>query len=169
VVEYVSFISFISLGFFFFVSLLFCLPDTLNLEVVTMGILEKLELKQSGPAPLPHKVTDLGLANYGADEMNNARLEMPGLMKLRSEFKYSLPFKNCRISGTSNLTIEAAVMLETLKLLGADVRWCSCNIFSTQDHATAALVQNNVASIFAWKDEVLDIPHIFLLLLYNMY
>lgn len=119
-----------------------------------MGILDKLDLKHSTPTPLPHKVTDMHLANYGIDEMKSSISEMPGLITLRKEFKYSLPFKNVRISGASHITKQAAVMIETLKLLGAEVRWCSCNIASTQDYATAALVSQNIASVFAWKDEV---------------
>src|SRR5687768_10135743 len=96
------------------------------------------------PAPksgvLEHKVKDLGLAEWGRKEMILAEQEMPGLMALRKEYAARQPLKGQRVMGSLHMTIQTAVLIETLKELGADVRWCSCNIFSTQDHAAAAVV-----------------------------
>ena len=83
-------------------------------------------------------VKDLGLADFGRKEIEIAETEMPGLMALRAEFGPSKPLKSARITGSLHMTIQTAVLLETLVELGAEVRWCSCNIFSTQDHAAAA-------------------------------
>jgi adenosylhomocysteinase len=80
---------------------------------------------------------------------------MPGLMACRSEFGPSQPFKGVRIAGSLHMTIQTAVLIETLTALGADVRWCSCNIFSTQDHAAAAIARDS-AAVFAWKGETLE-------------
>lgn len=76
---------------------------------------------------------------------------MPGLMKLREEFGPQKPFNGARISGSLHMTIQTAVLIETLNALGAEVRWCSCNIFSTQDHAASAIAQAKTGTVFAWK------------------
>ena len=133
---------------------------TLNLEIVTMGILEELGLRTMPKAPAgpatQYKVADLTLADFGRKELDLAEAEMPGLMATRKEFAHQQPFENCRISGSLHMTIQTAVLIETLQFLGADVRWCSCNIFSTQDHAAAAVVAKGTASVFAWKGETLQ-------------
>ena len=86
------------------------------------------------------KVADLTLAEFGRDEIRLAEHEMPGLMAMRAEYGASKPLKGARITGSLHMTIQTAVLIETLVALGADVRWASCNIFSTQDHAAAAVV-----------------------------
>src|SRR3954452_12611332 len=86
------------------------------------------------------KVGDLGLAEFGRKEIRLAENEMPGLMTLRREYSEALPLKGARVSGSLHMTIQTAVLIETLVALGAEVRWASCNIFSTQDHAAAAVV-----------------------------
>src|SRR3954467_6203283 len=110
------------------------------------------------------KVADLTLAGFGRKEVELAEHEMPGLMALRAEYGDSQPLAGARIRGSSHMTIQTAVLIETLTALGADVRWCSCNIFSTQDHAAAAVAvgpkgtsQNpKGVSVFAWKGETLE-------------
>ena len=84
-------------------------------------------------------IADLGLADWGRKEIRIAETEMPGLMAIREEFAKSQPLKGARITGSLHMTIQTAVLIETLTALGADVRWATCNIFSTQDHAAAAL------------------------------
>ncbi|SUZ77971.1 uncharacterized protein METZ01_LOCUS30825 [marine metagenome] len=98
------------------------------------------------------KITDISLAEWGEKEIKIAETEMPGLMSLREEFGSKKPLKGTRIAGCLHMTIQTAVLIETLIELGADIRWSSCNIFSTQDHAAAALAAKGVP-IFAWKDE----------------
>merc|ERR1711957_685543 len=98
----------------------------------------------------------ISLADYGRKEIDIAEVEMPGLMSLRTEFKETQPLAGARISGSLHMTVEPAVLIETLKALGADLRWCSCNIFSTQDHAAAAIARDESAAVFAWKGESLD-------------
>src|SRR5215475_6790069 len=116
---------------------------------------------------VPFKVADLSLADFGRKEMNLAEQEMPGLMSIRREYAASKPLANTRIMGSLHMTIQTAVLIETLAELGADVRWVSCNIFSTQDHAASAVVvgrpeTGGTASdpkgtpVFAWKGETLD-------------
>jgi adenosylhomocysteinase len=100
-------------------------------------------------------VADMSLADWGRKEIKIAETEMPGLMAMRQEFGTSQPLKGARITGSLHMTIQTAVLVETLQALGANVRWASCNIFSTQDHATAALVANGTP-IFAYKGETLD-------------
>jgi adenosylhomocysteinase len=90
--------------------------------------------------PGDYKVADLSLADYGRNEIRLAQHEMPGLMALREEFGPSQPLAGARIAGSLHMTVQTAVLIETLVELGADVRWVSCNIFSTQDHAAAAVV-----------------------------
>lgn len=99
---------------------------------------------------LPYKVKDINLADYGRKEMRLAEAEMPGLMSLREEFGESKPLKGARIAGCLHMTIQTAVLIETLVELGADVTWSSCNIFSTQDHAAAAIAAAGVP-VYAWK------------------
>ena len=102
-----------------------------------------------------YKVADMGLAEFGRKEMVLAQHEMPGLMATRREFGPKKPLHGARIMGSLHMTIQTAVLIETLKELGADVRWCSCNIFSTQDHAAAAIAQAGIP-VFAWKGESLE-------------
>jgi len=101
------------------------------------------------------KVKDMGLAEFGRKELNIAEHEMPGLMACRKEFGPAQPFKGLNISGSLHMTIQTAVLIETLHALGAKVRWCSCNIFSTQDHAAAAVAKAGTSVVFAWKGETL--------------
>jgi len=101
------------------------------------------------------KVADLGLADFGRKEIVLAEHEMPGLMALRREYGPSKPLAGTRIMGSLHMTIQTAVLIESLVELGADVRWCSCNIFSTQDHAAAAIAKADVP-VFAWKGESLE-------------
>jgi adenosylhomocysteinase len=98
-----------------------------------------------------YKVKDLSLAEWGRKEITIAESEMPGLMALRAEYKGKLPLKGARIAGCLHMTIQTAVLIETLLELGAEVRWSSCNIFSTQDHAAAAIAKAGKAAVFAWK------------------
>ncbi|MCE2879330.1 MAG: adenosylhomocysteinase [Comamonadaceae bacterium] len=101
-----------------------------------------------------YAIADLSLAEWGRKELKIAETEMPGLMAIREEFAKSQPLKGARITGSLHMTIQTAVLVETLQALGADVRWASCNIFSTQDHAAAALVANGTP-VFAYKGESL--------------
>ena len=102
-----------------------------------------------------YKVADMSLASWGRKEIAIAETEMPGLMALRAEFGDSKPLKGARIAGCLHMTIQTAVLIETLIALGASVRWASCNIFSTQDHAAAAIAAAGIP-IFAWKGETED-------------
>ncbi|MBN1115371.1 MAG: adenosylhomocysteinase [Oligoflexia bacterium] len=102
-----------------------------------------------------YKIKDISLAEFGRDEINMAEKEMPGLMSLRQEFASKKPLKGARISGSLHMTIQTAVLIETLSELGADVRWASCNIYSTQDHAAAAIAKAGIP-VFAWKGETLE-------------
>ena len=99
-----------------------------------------------------YKVADIGLADWGRREIAIAETEMPGLMALRAEFGKAQPLKGARITGCLHMTIQTAVLIETLTALGAEIRWSSCNIFSTQDHAAAAIAASGVP-VFAWKGE----------------
>src|SRR5215469_13900358 len=90
-------------------------------------------------APADHKIADIGLADWGRKEILIAETEMPGLMAIRDEYAPVQPLKGARITGSLHMTIQTAVLIETLQALGAEVRWASCNIFSTQDHAAAAI------------------------------
>ena len=99
-----------------------------------------------------YKVKDINQADFGRKEISIAETEMPGLMALRKEFKGKFPLKGAKIIGCLHMTIQTAVLIETLIALGAEVRWSSCNIFSTQDHAAAAIAKENI-SVFAWKGE----------------
>ena len=104
---------------------------------------------------LKYKVADLSLADWGRKEIEIAEKEMPGLMSIRKKYSKEKPLKNSRISGSLHMTIQTAVLIETLIELGPDVRWASCNIFSTQDHAAAALAVKGIP-VFAWKGESLE-------------
>ncbi len=99
---------------------------------------------------LPYQVKDMTLAEWGRKEIELAEAEMPGLMSLRKEYKGKQPLKGARIAGCLHMTIQTAVLIETLIDLGAEVRWSSCNIFSTQDHAAAAIAKAGIP-VFAWK------------------
>ena len=110
------------------------------------------------------RVADLSLAPWGRKEIELAEHEMPGLMALRREYGDAQPLKGARITGSLHMTIQTAVLIETLTSLGAEVRWCSCNIFSTQDHAAAAVAVGPEGTpdsprgvpVFAWKGETLE-------------
>ena len=103
----------------------------------------------------PFRVADLSLAAWGRKEMILAEAEMPGLMALREEFGDLKPLAGAKVSGSLHMTIQTAVLIETLVELGADIRWASCNIYSTQDHAAAAIAETGVP-VFAWKGETLE-------------
>src|SRR5215472_16283414 len=119
---------------------------------------------QMATEPLPFKVADLSLAEFGRKEIRLAQHEMPGLMALREEYAGTRPLANARITGSLHMTVQTAVLIETLVALGAQVRWASCNIFSTQDHAAAAVAVGPDGSpddprgiaVFAWKGETLQ-------------
>ena len=104
---------------------------------------------------LPYKVANINLAEWGRKEIRLAEAEMPGLMSLRKEYGAQQPLKGARIAGCLHMTIQTAVLIETLTALGAEVRWSSCNIFSTQDHAAAAIAAAGIP-VFAWKGETLQ-------------
>jgi adenosylhomocysteinase len=104
---------------------------------------------------LPYKVKDISLADYGRKEIEIAEKEMPGLLSIRKKYSETKPLKGARITGSLHMTIQTAVLIETLRELGADVRWASCNIFSTQDHAAAAIAAAGIP-VFAWKGESLE-------------
>jgi adenosylhomocysteinase len=114
--------------------------------------MNSLELELS----LPHKVADLKLAEWGRNEIELAEKEMPGLMAVRRKYGPRKPLKGLRVTGSLHMTIETAVLIETLRELGADLRWASCNIFSTQDQAAAAIAKASSAAVFAWKGESLE-------------
>jgi adenosylhomocysteinase len=102
-----------------------------------------------------YKIADISLAEFGRKEIDIAEHEMPGLMSIRKKYAPSLPLKGVRVTGSLHMTIQTAVLIETLKDIGADVRWASCNIFSTQDHAAAAIAATGTP-VFAWKGETLE-------------
>lgn len=110
---------------------------------------------KNGRPKLGHQVKDMSLAEWGRKSIQIAEYEMPGLMALRRQYGSSKPLKGARITGSLHMTVETAVLIETLVALGASVRWASCNIFSTQDHAAAAIAKTGV-SVFAWKGETLE-------------
>jgi len=106
-----------------------------------------------------YRVADISLADFGRKEIELAEHEMPGLMACRAEYPSDYFVENgkpCRVAGSLHMTIQTAVLIETMKALGADLRWCSCNIFSTQDHAAAAIARDGSAAVFAWKGETLE-------------
>ena len=114
--------------------------DNLTMEVETMNETND------------YKVADISLAEFGRKEIQLAEVEMPGLMALREQYRESKPLAGARIAGCIHMTIQSAVLIETLIELGAEVRWSSCNIYSTQDHAAAAIAEAGY-SVFAWKGE----------------
>lgn len=101
---------------------------------------------------LPYKVKDISLAEWGRKEIRLAEAEMPGLMSIRQEYAASQPLKGARIAGCLHMTIHTAVLIETLVALGAEVKWSSCNIFSTQDQAAAAIAEAGIG-VYAWKGQ----------------
>src|ERR1700724_2749378 len=111
-----------------------------------------------------YAIADIKLSDWGRKEIKIAETEMPGLMAIREEFAAKKPLKGARITGSLHMTIQTAVLIETLKALGADVRWASCNIYSTQDHAAAAIAVGPEGTpdaprgitVFAWKGEILE-------------
>ncbi|PID58005.1 adenosylhomocysteinase [candidate division KSB3 bacterium] len=105
---------------------------------------------------LPCKVADMSLAEWGRKDMQLSENEMPGLMAVREKYGPQKPLKGLKITGSLHMTIQTAMLIETLKELGADLRWASCNIFSTQDHAAAAIADSGTAAVFAWKGESLE-------------
>ena len=105
---------------------------------------------------LPYKVADISLADFGRKEMQLSEREMPGLMELIARHDSQKPLKGLKISGSLHMTIQTAMLIKTLHALGADLRWASCNIFSTQDHAAAAIAESGMAAVFAWKGETLE-------------
>src|SRR5436190_1510522 len=109
----------------------------------------------ANPATLAYKVADMKLADWGRKEISIAEAEMPGLMSIRRKYAKEKPLKGVRTTGSLHMTIQTAVLIETLKDLGADVRWASCNIFSTQDHAAAAIAATGTP-VYAWKGETLE-------------
>ncbi len=114
-----------------------------------------MEITDTKIQSLPYKVKDIDLAAFGRREIEIAEKEMPGLMSLRKSYSGQNPLKGARITGSLHMTIQTAVLIETLIELGADVRWASCNIFSTQDHAAAAVAVKGIP-VFAWKGETLE-------------
>src|SRR3954471_21187938 len=131
-----------------------------------MAVSEMLE-QDNATDRLPFKVADLSLADFGRKEIRLAEQEMPGLMALRAQYGATKPLAGARVMGSLHMTIQTAVLIETLAELGADVRWVSCNIFSTQDHAAAAVVvgrpepggtvkEPKGTPVFAWKGETLQ-------------
>src|SRR5512145_2357713 len=131
-----------------------------------MGIAEmtRRESAQAAADRPAFKVADLSLAEWGRKEILLAEQEMPGLMAVRAEFSGQQPLKGLKVTGSLHMTIQTAVLIETLTALGARVRWASCNIFSTQDHAAAAVVVGPTGTVqspkgvpvFAWKGETLE-------------
>src|ERR1043165_7809167 len=119
------------------------------------GIAMTVHTKPKAAAACDYIVKDIGLADFGRKEINIAETEMPGLMATREEYGPSQPLKGARIAGSLHMTIQTAVLIETLKALGADVRWASCNIYSTQDHAAAAIAAAGTP-VFAIKGETLE-------------
>jgi len=109
-------------------------------------------MPQQATEKLPYKVKDISLAGYGRKEIKLAEAEMPGLMALREEYAAEQPLKGARIAGCLHMTVQTAVLIETLNELGAEVQWSSCNIFSTQDHAAAAIAEGGTP-VYAWKGE----------------
>ncbi|MEQ8163804.1 MAG: adenosylhomocysteinase, partial [Smithellaceae bacterium] len=105
---------------------------------------------------LKYKVADISLADWGRKEMQLAENEMPGLMAVRKKYGKKKPLRGLKVMGSLHMTIQTAMLIETLKELGADIRWASCNIFSTQDHAAAAIAKAGSAAVFAWKGETLE-------------
>jgi adenosylhomocysteinase len=130
-------------------------PFSGNNKLIKIKTLIKNMINSELFSSLPYKVADMSLADFGRKEIELAEKEMPGLMALRAKYGASKPLKGARIMGSLHMTIQTAVLIETLVELGAEVRWCSCNIYSTQDHAAAAIAAAGVP-VFAWKGETLE-------------
>jgi adenosylhomocysteinase len=111
---------------------------------------------------LSNKIADITLADWGRKEIDMAQVEMPGLMSCRKEFGDKKPLAGASITGSLHMTIQTAVLIETLEALGAKVRWCSCNIYSTQDQAAAAIAAAGTCAVFAWKGESLEVRIVFI-------
>src|SRR5260370_13075773 len=122
---------------------------------LTKGSKNRFAIKNGNGSKHDFKVRDLSLAESGRKEITIAEQEMPGLMSIREKYAVGKPLKGVRITGSLHMTIQTAVLIETLVALGASVRWASCNIFSTQDHAAAAIAATGVP-VFAWKGESLE-------------
>ncbi len=105
---------------------------------------------------LPYKVADISQAEFGFKEMQLSEREMPGLMSVREKYGHQKPLKGFKVMGSLHMTIQTAMLIDTLKELGADIRWATCNIFSTQDHAAAAIAESGNAAVYAWKGETLE-------------
>ncbi|MBO4300925.1 MAG: adenosylhomocysteinase, partial [Desulfovibrio sp.] len=105
---------------------------------------------------LEYKVADISLADFGKKEMQLSEKEMPGLMECIKKYGPQKPLKGFKVTGSLHMTIQTAMLIKTLYSLGADIRWASCNIFSTQDHAAAAIAAQGMAKVFAWKGESLE-------------
>src|SRR3981189_2958697 len=116
------------------------------------AIVDKAAVRQGAA---DYKVADIGLAEFGRKEIDIAEQEMPGLMSIRNKYAAGKPLAGVRVAGSLHMTIQTAVLIETMVALGANVRWASCNIFSTQDHAAAAIAAAGVP-VFAWKGETLE-------------
>ena len=129
-----------------------------------MATLKEETNTDTGEARLPYKVADISLADWGRKEIRLAEQEMPGLMAIRTKYGSQKPLAELRVMGSLHMTVQTAVLIETLVDLGADVRWASCNIFSTQDHAAAAVVGGRDGTpddprgvpVLAWKGETLE-------------
>src|ERR1041385_5645336 len=139
----------------------------LNTNTMAIKLSESRRAKPTGSTPLKngngkgngathdYAVKDLSLAEWGRKTIEVCEHEMPGLMSIRRKYGVSKPLKGVRVTGSLHMTIETAILIETLAELGASVRWASCNIFSTQDHAAAAIAKAGIP-VFAWKGETLE-------------
>merc|ERR1712216_1089734 len=121
-----------------------------------MGDTHKMAIELTSITSEPYKVKDISLSAFGRKDIELSEIEMPGLMSFRDEFGPGQCFAGAKLMGSLHMTIQTAVLIETLKACGADLRWCSCNIFSTQDHAAAAIAQAKSAAVFAWKEETIE-------------
>src|SRR6266403_784492 len=130
-------------------------PAALALAEVNAALPNLAKFAAPTPAGADYIVRDFSLAEWGRKEIAVAEHEMPGLMSVRKKYAKSKPLKGVRITGSLHMTIQTAVLIETLAELGASVRWASCNIFSTQDHAAAAIAAARIP-VFAWKGETLE-------------
>merc|ERR1719420_1411267 len=120
---------------------------------------EAADKSEFSDEPRRYRVRNIALADAGRKQLDLAEVEMPGLMASRKQLlgpNGELPLKGARITGSLHMTVQTAVLIETLTAMGAEVRWCSCNIFSTQDHAAAAVAKAKTAAVFAWKGETLE-------------
>ncbi len=125
------------------------------MATATMDVVTLSEVKSNNGRAAQYKVADISLAEFGRKEIDIAEQEMPGLMAIRHKYAAGKPLAGVRVTGSLHMTIQTAVLIETMVALGADVRWASCNIFSTQDHAAAAIAEAGIP-VFAWKGETLE-------------